>query len=215
MSISNCCFLTCIQISQEADQVVWYSHLLKNFPQFIVIHTVKGFGTLVIFKTTFESEKHKSLSTVWYVELNNTNYCKNNWILLIIDCMLDTVLKCLHVLTHLILITALWVSIIRWGPGNGYGGITCPDSSHWQAGEQGFTSQRLCFYRLHSATSAKVAKSQVILYFLILCPCIIFTTSNRQKDNFLLSSSSSHPFIRVKSSSAGGHYAFLSAQILH
>ena len=44
MSSSNCCFLTCIQISQEADQVVWYSHLLKNFPQFIVIHTVKGFG---------------------------------------------------------------------------------------------------------------------------------------------------------------------------
>src|SRR5574337_562937 len=44
MSSSNCCFLICIQISQEADQVVWYSHLLKNFPQFIVIHTVKGFG---------------------------------------------------------------------------------------------------------------------------------------------------------------------------
>ena len=44
MSSSNCGFLTCIQISQEANQVVWYSHLLKNFPQFVVIHTVKGFG---------------------------------------------------------------------------------------------------------------------------------------------------------------------------
>ena len=44
MSSSNCCFLTCIQISQQADQVVWYSHLFQNFPQFIVIHTVKGFG---------------------------------------------------------------------------------------------------------------------------------------------------------------------------
>ena len=44
MSSSNCCFLICIQISQEAGQVVCYSHLLKNFPQFIVIHTVKGFG---------------------------------------------------------------------------------------------------------------------------------------------------------------------------
>ena len=44
MSSSNCCFLTCIQISQEVGQVVWHSHLLKNFPQFIVIHTVKGFG---------------------------------------------------------------------------------------------------------------------------------------------------------------------------
>ena len=44
MSSSNCCFLTCIQVSQEAGQVVWYSHLFQNFPQFIVVHTVKGFG---------------------------------------------------------------------------------------------------------------------------------------------------------------------------
>ena len=44
MSSSNCCFLTCIQVSQEAGQVIWYSHLFQNFPQFIVIHTVKGFG---------------------------------------------------------------------------------------------------------------------------------------------------------------------------
>ena len=43
MSSSKCCFLTCIQISQEAGQVVCYSHLLKNFPQFIVTHTIKGF----------------------------------------------------------------------------------------------------------------------------------------------------------------------------
>ena len=44
MSSSNCCFLTCIQISQEAGKVAWYAHLLKNFPQFVMIHTVKGFG---------------------------------------------------------------------------------------------------------------------------------------------------------------------------
>ena len=44
MSSSNCCFLTCIQISQEAGQGVWYSHLFQSCPQFIVIHTVKGFG---------------------------------------------------------------------------------------------------------------------------------------------------------------------------
>ena len=44
MSSSNCGFLTCIQVSQEAGQVVWYSHLFQNFPQFVVIHTVKGFG---------------------------------------------------------------------------------------------------------------------------------------------------------------------------
>ena len=46
MSSSSCCFLTCIQVSQEAGQVVWYSHLFQNFPQFIVIHTVRGFGII-------------------------------------------------------------------------------------------------------------------------------------------------------------------------
>ena len=46
MSGSNCCFLTCIQISQEAGQVVWYCHLFQNFPQFVLIHTVKGFGLI-------------------------------------------------------------------------------------------------------------------------------------------------------------------------
>ena len=47
MSSSNCCFLTCIQISQEAGQVVWYSNFFQNFPQFTVIHTVKGFGIVI------------------------------------------------------------------------------------------------------------------------------------------------------------------------
>ena len=42
MSSSNCCFLNCIQISQQADMVVWYFHLWRNFPQFVVTHTVKG-----------------------------------------------------------------------------------------------------------------------------------------------------------------------------
>ena len=40
----NGCFLTCIQDSQETDNMVSYSHLFKSFPQFIMIHTVKGFG---------------------------------------------------------------------------------------------------------------------------------------------------------------------------
>ena len=40
----GCFFLKCIQVSQEAGQVVWYSRLFQNFPQFIVVHTVKGFG---------------------------------------------------------------------------------------------------------------------------------------------------------------------------
>ena len=46
ISGSNCCFLTCIQISQEASKVAWYSCLLKNFSQFVVIYTVKGFGII-------------------------------------------------------------------------------------------------------------------------------------------------------------------------
>ena len=44
MSGSNCCFLTCIQVSQETGKVVWYFYLFKNFPEFIVIHTVKSFN---------------------------------------------------------------------------------------------------------------------------------------------------------------------------
>src|SRR5574339_157204 len=44
MSTCTCCFLTCIQISQEAGKVDLYAHLFKNFPQFVVIHTIKSFG---------------------------------------------------------------------------------------------------------------------------------------------------------------------------
>ena len=43
---SNCCFLTCIQLSQEAGKVVWYSHLFNSFPKLVVIYTVKGFGVV-------------------------------------------------------------------------------------------------------------------------------------------------------------------------
>ena len=46
MSSSKCCFLICIQTSQETGKVVWYSHLFYNFPQFIVIHTIIVFGTV-------------------------------------------------------------------------------------------------------------------------------------------------------------------------
>ena len=44
MTSSKCCFLTYILISQEAGKVIWYSHFLKNFPHFAVIHTIKGFS---------------------------------------------------------------------------------------------------------------------------------------------------------------------------
>ena len=46
MSSSNCFFLTHIQFSLKTDKVVWYSHLFKKFPQFVVIHTVKGFNVV-------------------------------------------------------------------------------------------------------------------------------------------------------------------------
>ena len=43
---SNCCFLTCTRVSQETGKAVWYSYLFQNFLQFVVIHTVKGFGVV-------------------------------------------------------------------------------------------------------------------------------------------------------------------------
>ena len=46
MSGSNACFLSCIQASQETGKVVWCFHLYKNFPQFVVILTAKGFSVL-------------------------------------------------------------------------------------------------------------------------------------------------------------------------
>ena len=46
MSYSNCCFLTCIQVSQETGKVVWYSHLFKNSLQFIVAPRVKVFSAV-------------------------------------------------------------------------------------------------------------------------------------------------------------------------
>ena len=77
MSSSNCCFFTCIQISQEASQVVWYSHLLKNFPKFIVIHIVKVFGIVnkadvfMEFSCFFDDpmDVGNSISGIWYLLL--------------------------------------------------------------------------------------------------------------------------------------------------
>ena len=60
MSTSNCCFLTCIQVSQEAGKVVWYSYLFKNFPQFVVIHMVKGFSIVN------EAKVHVFLEFSWF-----------------------------------------------------------------------------------------------------------------------------------------------------
>ena len=68
MSSSNCCFLTCIQLSQEAGQVVWYSHLFQNSPQFIVIHTVFGyilfFSSLIALFGSFKTMLNKTCGSV-------------------------------------------------------------------------------------------------------------------------------------------------------
>ena len=64
MSTSKCCFLTCIQVSQEAGQVVWYSRLFQNFPQFIVVHTVKGFGIV----NKAELDVFSELLAVWMIQ---------------------------------------------------------------------------------------------------------------------------------------------------
>ena len=53
MSGSSYCFLTCIQIYQVMGKVIWYSHLLKNFLHFIVIHTVKGFNRVIEVEVDF------------------------------------------------------------------------------------------------------------------------------------------------------------------
>ena len=64
---SNCCFLTCIQISQEAGQVVWYSHLLKNFPQFVVIHTVQGFAILNKAELDGKGSQNQLMRNLWHL----------------------------------------------------------------------------------------------------------------------------------------------------
>ena len=60
MSGSNSCFLTCTHVFQEAGKVVWYSHLFKNFPQFVLIHTVKGFSVVS------EAEVDDFLELLWF-----------------------------------------------------------------------------------------------------------------------------------------------------
>ena len=69
MSVSNCCFLKCIQISQEASKEVWYSHPLKNFPHFVVIYTVKGFG--IINNAEVDAFLEAETPTLWLPDAKN------------------------------------------------------------------------------------------------------------------------------------------------
>ena len=74
MSSSNCCFLTCIQVSQEAGQVVWYSHLFQNFSQFIVIPVEKK-NFCFADKGAYIQSYGFSSSRVWMWELDH----KEGW----------------------------------------------------------------------------------------------------------------------------------------
>ena len=70
MSSSNCCFLTCIPISQEVGKVVWYSHHFKNFSQFVLIHTVKGFSVINdtdVFWNSFAFFMIEWMLAIWYL----------------------------------------------------------------------------------------------------------------------------------------------------
>ena len=88
MSSSNCCFLTCIQISQEARKVVWYSHHLNNAPQFAVFYIVKGFGVINIadilldsFCFFYDPEDVGNLSLVPLPFLNPDRTSRSSWLM--------------------------------------------------------------------------------------------------------------------------------------
>ena len=76
MSSSNCCFLTFIQISQEADHVVWYSQLLKNFPQFVVMWLTHKVCTESDFVGSKLSFLLLYLEGDWWLETNSHTFSK-------------------------------------------------------------------------------------------------------------------------------------------
>ena len=69
MSSSKCFFLTYIQVSQETGKVSWYSHIFKNYPPFVVIHTVKGFSVV----NEAEVDVFLELSCFFYDSMNVGN----------------------------------------------------------------------------------------------------------------------------------------------
>ena len=62
-------FLIYIQVSQEEGKVVWYSHLLKNFPQFVVIHIVRGFGIVNEAEDVFRILAFSVIHGCWQFDL--------------------------------------------------------------------------------------------------------------------------------------------------
>ena len=111
---SNCCFLTCIQISQEAGQVVWYPYLLKNFSQFVVIYTVKGFGVKMFFPLPFSMIQQMLpiwslvllpfLNPVWTFGSSQFMYCWSltwrNLSITLLACEMSAIVWWLSILWH-------------------------------------------------------------------------------------------------------------------
>ena len=106
VSCSNCCFLTSIQASQETGKVVWYSHLFKNFPQFAVIHIVKGFSVVNEAEVDVFLELPCFLHDPTNVELSLGFSWQEYWSGLPFPSPVDHVLSELFIRTH-----PLWVAL--------------------------------------------------------------------------------------------------------
>ena len=129
MSSSNCCFLTCIQTSQEPGKVVCYSHLFQNFPQFVVIHIVRGFG--VLSKTEVDVFLEVScflmiqwmlaiwslvplhfLNLAWTSESSPCMYCWSLawriWAITLLVCQMNAIVQYLNLLWHCLSLGLEW-----------------------------------------------------------------------------------------------------------
>ena len=123
MSNSNCSFLLCIQVSQETGKVVWYSNLLRNFPQLVVIHSVKYCNAvnepkvrcfMILPQSLFSHDVYVILQTfVWmYIFIFS---CKHQG------------MACLDIFTHLICVNFCYFR--KWQSINLNCAVLCPPSS--------------------------------------------------------------------------------------
>ena len=100
MSGSYCCFLTCIEVSHEASNVIWYSHLFKNLAQSVVVYTIKGFSVVIKEVNVFLN------SLAWTSGISQFTYC---WSLA--WRMLSITLHSFHMLA--VLAESVWYNYFR------------------------------------------------------------------------------------------------------
>ena len=111
MSSSNCCFLTCIQISQKAGKMFWYSPLFKNFPQFVVIHKIKGFGT--VNKAEVDAFLELSCFFNYPMDVGNLIFGSSSFFLLSTFCLFSSVpLPFVTLFNKYLLYIYIWSSIV-------------------------------------------------------------------------------------------------------